>query len=154
MTEGTTTTLPRAEGLRRVEMKVPDDVSAMLRLKELGWGTRSIAAELGCSRTTVRRWLREGGWRRASTPERASVLAGHEAWLSERFRRHGGNADVVRQELAAEKGVTVSLRTVERAVAPLRQALRAEALAMGPGAAGPHRGSVARSGVSRAAPPS
>ena len=129
MTEGTTTTLPRAEGLRRVEMKVPDDVSAMLRLKELGWGTRSIAAELGCSRTTVRRWLREGGWRRASTPERASVLAGHEAWLSERFRRHGGNADVVRQELAAEKGVTVSLRTVERAVAPLRQALRAEALA-------------------------
>ena len=125
-------------------MKVPDDVSAMLRLKELGWGTRSNAAELGCSRTTVRRWLREGGWRRASTPERASVLAGHEAWLSERFRRHGGNADVVRQELAAEKGVTVSLRTVERA----------EALAMGPGAAGPHRGSVARPGVSRAAPPS
>jgi transposase len=117
------------KGLRRVEMKVPDDVSAMLRLKELGWGARLIAAELGCSRTTVRRWLREGGWRRASTPERASVLAGHEAWLSERFRRHGGNADVVRQELAAEKGVTVSLRTVERAVAPLRQALRAEALA-------------------------
>ena len=40
-----------------------------------------------------------------------------------------GNADVVRQELAAEKGVAVSLRTVERAVAPLRRALRAEARA-------------------------
>lgn len=129
MTERTTTTLPQAEGLRRVEMKAPDDVSAMLRLKALGWGARSIAAELGCSRTTVRRWLREGGWRRAASPDRASALAGHEEWLAERFRRHGGNADVVRQELASEKGVTVSLRTVERAVAPLRQALRAEARA-------------------------
>jgi transposase len=129
MTERTTRTLPQAEGLRRVEMKAPDDVSAMLRLKALGWGARRIAAELGCSRTTVRRWLREGGWRRVASPERASALAGHEAWLAERFRRHGGNADVVRQELAAEKGVTVSLRTVERAVAPLRQALRAEARA-------------------------
>jgi transposase len=129
MTERTTTTLSQAEGLRRVEMKAPDDVSAMLRLKALGWGARRIAAELGCSRTTVRRWLREGGWRRASAPERPSALAGHEAWLAERFRRHGGAADVVRRELAAEKGVTVSLRTVERAVAPLRQALRAEARA-------------------------
>jgi len=110
-------------------MKGPDDVSAMLRLKALGWGARSIAAELGCSRTTVRRWLREGGWRRAASRDRRSGLAGHEAWLAERFRRHGGNADVVRRELAAEKGVTVSLRTVERAVAPLRQALRAEARA-------------------------
>ena len=40
-----------------------------------------------------------------------------------------GNADVVRQELAAEKDVVVSLRTVERTVAHLRQALRAEARA-------------------------
>lgn len=129
MIERTTTTLPQAEGLRRVEMKAPDDVSAMLRLKALGWGARRIAAELGCSRTTVRRWLREGVWRRASRPDRPSALAGHEDWLAERFRRHGGNADVVRQELAAEKGVMVSLRTVERAVAPLRRALRAEARA-------------------------
>jgi transposase len=129
MTESTTMTMPQTEVLRRIEMKAPDDVSAMLRLKALGWGARRIAAELGCSRTTVRRWLREGGWRRATPPDRASALADHEDWLAERFRRHGGNADVLRQELAAEKGVTVSLRTVERAVAPLRQALRAEARA-------------------------
>jgi transposase len=57
------------------------------------------------------------------------VLAGHGAWLAERFRRHRGNADVVRQELAAELGITVSLRTVERAVAHLRRELAAEALA-------------------------
>jgi transposase len=36
---------------------------------------------------------------------------------------------VVRQELAAEKGIVVSLRTVERAVAPSRRELRAEARA-------------------------
>ncbi|TIS04962.1 MAG: IS21 family transposase, partial [Mesorhizobium sp.] len=56
-------------------------------------------------------------------------LEGLEDWLAERFRQHRGNADVVRQELAREHGLQVSLRTVERAVAPLRQALRAEARA-------------------------
>jgi transposase len=45
------------------------------------------------------------------------------------LRRHRGNADVLRQELAAEKGLTVSLRTVKRAVKPYRQELEAEARA-------------------------
>ena len=60
---------------------------------------------------------------------RPRALAGREGWLAERFRRHAGNADVVRQELWAEKGIALSLRTVEREVAPLRQALAAEARA-------------------------
>ena len=47
MTMATTETLLRTEGLWRVEMKEPDDVSVMLRLKALGWGARRIAAELG-----------------------------------------------------------------------------------------------------------
>jgi transposase len=50
-------------------------------------------------------------------------------WLGERFHRHAGNADVLRQELAREKGVIVSLRTVERAVAPFRRDLLAAARA-------------------------
>src|SRR5206468_6002263 len=102
---------------------------AMLRLRALGWGTRRIAAELGCDRETVRRYLAAGGWAPYRAPARPGVLAGHGAWLAERFRRHRGNADVVRQELAAELGITVSLRTVERAVAHLRRELAAEALA-------------------------
>lgn len=99
---------------RRVEMRTPDEVSAMLALKARGWGLKRIAAELGCSRNTVRRWLAEGGWRALELGARPKALDGLEGWLAERFRRHAGNADVVRQELAAEKGIAVSLRTVER----------------------------------------
>jgi hypothetical protein len=50
-------------------------------------------------------------------------------WLRERLIRHRGNADVLRQDLLAEKGVAVSRRTLQRAVQPYRQALKAEALA-------------------------
>jgi transposase len=110
-------------------MRTPDEVAAMLRLKELGWGVRRIAAELGCSHVTVRRYLSSGGWTEYRTPRRGKALDGLDDWLAERFRSHRGNADVVRQDLAREHGVVVSLRTVERAVAPLRQALAAEARA-------------------------
>lgn len=120
---------PRTQVSRRVEMRTPDEVSAMLALKARGWGSKRISAELGCSRNTVRRWLAEGGWRAPELGLRPKALDGLEGWLAERFRRHAGNADVVRQELVAEKGISVSLRTVERAVAPLRQELRAEARA-------------------------
>jgi len=129
MTLLTTETLPLTEGLRRDEMKEPYDVSAMLRLKSLGWGARRIAAELGCSRTTARRWLEEGVWRGPPPPLRPNVLDGLGVRVGERFRRHAGNADVVRKELVANKGIEMSLRTVERAVTHLRQELRAEARA-------------------------
>jgi transposase len=108
-------------------MREPDEVAAMLRLRGLGWGVRRIAAEFGCSHVTVRRYVAAGGWTGYRTPRRGKALDGLEDWLAERFRRHRGNADVVRQDLAREKGIVVSLRTVERAVAPLRQALVAEA---------------------------
>lgn len=110
-------------------MRAPDEVAAMVRLRDLGWGTRRIAAELCCHRETVQRYLAAGGWAPYHAPRRPGMLAGHEAWLTERFRRHRGNADVVRQELAAELGIVASLRTVERAVAFQRRELEAEALA-------------------------
>jgi transposase len=110
-------------------MRLPDEVAAMLRLHELGWGTRRIAAELGCDRETVQRYVAAGGWAAYRGLVRLGLLAGREAWIVERFRRHRGNADVVRQELAGELDIHVSLRTVERAVAHLRRELAAEALA-------------------------
>jgi transposase len=114
---------------RRDVMKAPDEVSAMLRLKALGWGSKRIAAELGCSRNTVRRWLTEGDWRACASASRSKKLDDLSDWTAERFRRHAGNADVVCQELASEKGLVASLRTVERATAPLRRELVAAARA-------------------------
>lgn len=77
----------------------------------------------------MKRWLRYGDWRPCVTPSRSKKLDGLSDWLAERFRRHRGNADVIRQELAQEKNIHVSLRTVERTVAPLRRELVAEARA-------------------------
>ncbi|NGM89594.1 helix-turn-helix domain-containing protein, partial [Parapusillimonas sp. SGNA-6] len=34
-------------------MQTPEEVQAILKLASLGWGTKRIAAELGCSRNTV-----------------------------------------------------------------------------------------------------
>ena len=110
-------------------MLEPEAVSAMLRMKELGWGTRRIARQLGVSRNTVKRYIEAGGWRGYRQPRRRKLLDDHAAWLKESFERHRGNADVVRQELLAEKRIAVSLRTIERAVAPYRLALAAAARA-------------------------
>ncbi|PIK73875.1 hypothetical protein CS379_05830, partial [Methylobacterium frigidaeris] len=129
MMENEAQALERTDDPRRAEMKTPDDVTAMRRLKALGWGAKRIAAELGCSKTTVKDWLRRGEWRPCAKPLRSTKLDGLTEWLAVRFRQHAGNADVVRQELATEKGIYVSLRTVERAVAPLRQDLVAAARA-------------------------
>ncbi len=110
-------------------MKTPDEVAAMVRLKACGWGVKRIAAELGCSHHTVKRYVAAGGAQPFQAPKRAKALEGQEDWLRERFLRHRGNADVVRQDLLAEKALGVSLRTLQRAVQPYRQALKAEALA-------------------------
>jgi transposase len=75
----------------------------------------------------VKGYVAAGGVKPFKAPQRPRKLDGHEDWLRERFIRHRGNADVVRQELAAEKGLSVSPRTLQRAVQPYRQALAAEA---------------------------
>lgn len=111
------------------KMLAPQEVQRMLALSAQGWGAKRISRELGCSRNTVREYLRQGGWRPMDVSSRASALEPHKEWLAERLRRHKGNADVVRQDLARELGVEVSLRTVQRAVEPLRRELSAQAVA-------------------------
>jgi transposase len=110
-------------------MLEPEEVSAILRLNELGWGSKRIARELGISRNTAKDYIGAGGWTPYRQPQRKKSLDGQETWLKERLRQHQGNADVIRQELAVEKGIVVSLRTVERAVQRYRQELAAEARA-------------------------
>src|SRR3954453_3585635 len=127
--EGSVQPASRGELPRREAMQTPEEVAAMLRLKALGWGVRRIAGELGCSHMTVRRYLAEGGWVAYRGGGRPRKLSGLEEWVAERFRRHAGNADVVRQELEQEKGIRLTLRTVEREVRHLRRELEAEARA-------------------------
>lgn len=117
----------RIEG--RQAMRQPEDVQVMLKLASLGWGAKRISRELGCSRNTVRNYLRQGGWQPYQQPQRPGRLTPYRDWLAERFRQHRGNCDVVRQELQREHGITVSLRTVERAVAHLRREVLAQTAA-------------------------
>jgi hypothetical protein len=42
---------------RREAMLEPDEVSAILRLNELGWGSKRIARELGISGNTVKDYV-------------------------------------------------------------------------------------------------
>ena len=81
---------------RRVRMRTPDEVAAMLALKARGWGVKRIAREFGTCPKTVRRYVREGSWSGYSRAHRKPGLADLAGWLEERLVRHGGNADVVR----------------------------------------------------------
>lgn len=110
-------------------MQTPKDVEVMLKLSSLGWGAKRIANELGCDRNTVRRYLRQGGWQPYESSVRTSQLNQYAQWLAEQFRQHRGNCDVIRQELLRIHGVTISLRTVERAVAHLRREFLAQSVA-------------------------
>src|SRR5512135_1393175 len=127
--DGVVQALPVIDTTGRQVMQTPEDVAQMLRLKAAGLRIKSIARKMGCSKNTVRRYLCGGGWVAYKRPERAGTLRGLEPWLAERLQQHRGNADVVRQDLQREHGVTVSLRTVERAVAPFRRELRAAEVA-------------------------
>ena len=55
-------------------MLEPEAVSAILRLSELGWGSKRISWELGISRNTVKEYLAAGGWTPYQQPERRRRL--------------------------------------------------------------------------------
>ena len=115
---------PRGQSGLEGAMQTPEEVLVMRQLPERGWSRRRIAAELGISRNTLDRCLRLGECQPYSSANRAGQLDGHRDWLQQQFEQHHGNAEVMRQELLKQKGIRVSLRTVERAVQAWRQALR------------------------------
>jgi transposase len=108
------------------EMLQPEEVAAMVRLHRLGWGAKRLSREFGCARNTVRRYLRADGPVSYRKPDRRTAFDGLEDWLRERFFRHEGNADVIRQELASEHGIAIGLRSVELRVRQWRRELRAQ----------------------------
>ena len=81
-----------AERSRRDKVLTEVEVDLMVRLSERGWTKARIARELGCSRPTVYRYLKQGGW----CPSRGSQrgrLTRLDSWLRERLMCHDGNAD-------------------------------------------------------------
>jgi hypothetical protein len=107
MTRGVSEFPARLRSMQGEEMLQAEEVAAMMRLHELGWGAKRLSKEFGCARNTVRRYLRAGGAAPFNKPTRKTAFDGLDDWLRERFFRHGGNADVVRQELASEKGIVI-----------------------------------------------
>jgi transposase len=107
-----------------------DIVTAIRDLASRGIGSKSIAKQLGVARNTVRRYRRapvtagvqgRPGARKLSDADRQTAR--------ELYTSVGGGNAVVVQRLLAEGGVVVTVRTIERAVADLRRAQRAAALA-------------------------
>lgn len=117
---------PRTRTMQGEDVLQPDEVVAMLRLHELGWGAKRFSREFGCARNTVRRYLREGGAAPFKKPVCRTAFDGLDDWLHERFFRHDGNADVIRQELASEHGIIIGSRSVELRVREWRRELKAQ----------------------------
>lgn len=113
-----------------VPMLDPEVVVRIRLLRQLGWGTKRIALEVGAARNSVRRYLREGAAAEKQTRPKAWTLSA-EQQAKARALLDGpaaGNA-VVARRLLAEQEVFVPLRTLQRVLAPHRQAKRAAELA-------------------------
>src|SRR6478672_12774370 len=119
--EGRGVVAPRVAEVPMVEHEVVRQVRALAQAK---LGTKRIAQELGIARNTVRRYLRGGeAAERQERPTARRLDAGALRRAVELWDGPAeGNAVVVRAMLAAQ-GLTVSLRTVERAVADRRRAV-------------------------------
>ena len=89
-----------------------------------GEGTRSIAKELGCSRNTVRRYLRDDGARRYGPREpRACKLDEYREFLHERIEQARPRwipATVLLREIA-ERGYSGGISQLKAWLAPLKK---------------------------------
>jgi transposase len=110
-------------------MLEPEVVDRIRELSGQGLGSKRIARQLGVSRNSVRRYLTGAT---VGFQERPAARRLDGATLREVHDLFGtvaeGNTVVIQQELAS-RGIHVELRTLQRAVATLRQEERAEALA-------------------------
>lgn len=100
-------------------------VTAIRELADRGWGSKAIARELGVARNTVRRYRRHPvvAGQQVRAPRRLT-----EAVVAAAQTLYTGVAEhnaVVVHRLLRDQGRVIGLRTVQRAVAPVRQAQRA-----------------------------
>src|SRR5215203_7007661 len=105
-------------------------ILAIRALADCGVGSKAIARAVGVARNTVRRYLRQSSEVEGQVRPTARRLT-DDRRLEARTLYDGpagGNAVVV-QRLLAARGLTVSVRTIERAVADLRRERRVAQLA-------------------------
>ena len=106
-------------------MLEPEVVDRIHELSGQGLGSKRIARQLGISRNSVRRYLAGAT---VGFQERPAARRLDGATLREVHRLFGtvaeGNTVVIQQELAS-RGIQIDLRTLQRAVATLRQEERA-----------------------------
>ena len=115
---------------QEVPMVEGEVVLAIRALADCGVGSKAIARAVGVARNTVRRYLRQSIETESQIRPAARRLT-EERRLEARTLYEGpadGNAVVV-QRLLAARGLTVSVRTIERAVADLRRARQVAQLA-------------------------
>jgi transposase len=117
---------PTQEDFRMLK---PVLVDLIRELAGQGLGSKRIARQLGISRNSVRRYLAGATVGFQQRPAARCLDATIQAEVQRLFETVAeGNTVVIQQELAAQ-GIDRELRTLQRAVAPLRQAARAKALA-------------------------
>jgi transposase len=102
-----------------------ETVTAIRELTNRGWGAKAIAAELAIARNTVRRYQRGAAAGVQVRPSARRLSMDDQAAAQRFFQNEAEGNAVVVQRLLADQGCAVSVRTVQRAVAPVRQAQRA-----------------------------
>lgn len=115
---------------QEVPMVEPEVIQHMRQLLRLGWGSKRISRALGIARNTVKRYRSQGV--AAETQERPKARRLNAARRAEAVSLFEGVAEgnaVVVQQLLAERDVSASVRTVQRAVETRRRELAVSALA-------------------------
>lgn len=104
-------------------MKLPEIVEEILQMAEQGYGKKRIAKFLGISVKTVRKYLNQKEWQPYKPRPKKGRLIHLTDWLGDNFHQHKGNVAVLHQELKRQHNITISLRSVERAVQSFREQL-------------------------------
>jgi transposase len=123
------TSVPLRASQEDTRMLAPEVVDRIRELAGQGLGSKRIARQLRLSRNTVRRYLAGAmvGFQERPAARRLDGPTLRD--VRELYRTVAeGNTVVIQQELTRQ-GKHVDLRTLQRAVAPLRQEDRAKALA-------------------------
>jgi hypothetical protein len=105
-----------------VPMLEPEIVRQIRGLAAMSWGSKRIATTLGISRGAARRYLRGAAPGAQERPRARRLDADQRAVAVTLLDCEAAGNAVVARQLLGERGIAVELRTLQRAVAPHRQA--------------------------------